>query len=174
MADDPNNTEMKASQSPGGSGNGAFDKASGFPDDFPHANRLKKAGISSLAELHEVGSLEDIEGIGPSYAKDIRAALEDLGAGRTQTSEKRPSPISGDGAPEESRQGPWTEQTIDIPDGPIEETTSYNTYPADRFTHDDVGFSDDDVVGLLRSMLLQRRFEERCRQMYQQIGRAHV
>jgi pyruvate dehydrogenase E1 component alpha subunit len=85
-----------------------------------------------------------------------------------QTSEKRPSPISGDGAPDDgTRQGPWTEQTIDIPDGPIEETTSYDTYPADRFDHDALGFGDDDVVEMLKNMLLQRRFEERCRQMYQ-------
>ena len=77
-------------------------------------------------------------------------------------------PISGDGAPDdETRQGPWTEQTIEIPDGPIEETISYSTYPADRFEHGELGFEDDDVVEMLENMLLQRRFEERCRQMYQ-------
>jgi len=88
-----------------------------------------------------------------------------------ETSEKRPSSLSGDGAPDDSdeaRQGPWTEQTIEIPDGPIQETISYDTYPSDRYTHDDLGFGDADVVEMLRNMLLQRRFEERCRQMYQQ------
>jgi len=90
---------------------------------------------------------------------------------QTQTSEERPSPLSGDGAPEdadEARQGPWTEQTIEIPEGPVQETISYETYPSDRYTHDELGFGDADVVEMLRNMLLQRRFEERCRQMYQQ------
>ncbi|PEN14629.1 pyruvate dehydrogenase (acetyl-transferring) E1 component subunit alpha [Longibacter salinarum] len=64
-------------------------------------------------------------------------------------------------------QGPWTKQSIDIPEGPIKETVEYETYPASRFTHDDLGLSDDDLMPMLRNMLLQRRFEERCRQMYQ-------
>ena len=63
---------------------------------------------------------------------------------------------------------PWTRQSIDIPAEPIQETLSYDTYPADAFEHDALGFSDDDVLDILRTMLLQRRFEMRCRQMYQQ------
>jgi pyruvate dehydrogenase E1 component alpha subunit len=86
---------------------------------------------------------------------------------------------SGDGAADEEAvtesaadeatepEGPWTRQSINIPDGPITETVEYNTYPADRFSHDDLDLADDDLMPMLRNMLLQRRFEERCRQMYQ-------
>jgi pyruvate dehydrogenase E1 component alpha subunit len=62
---------------------------------------------------------------------------------------------------------PWTRQSINIPDGPITETIEYRTYPADRFTHEELSLGDDDLMPMLRNMLLQRRFEERCRQMYQ-------
>ena len=44
--------------------------------------------------------------------------------------------------------------------------TDFRTYQADAFTHEDVGLSDDDVREMYRSMLLQRRFEERSAQMY--------
>jgi pyruvate dehydrogenase E1 component alpha subunit len=84
------------------------------------------------------------------------------------TTEKRPSPLSGDGSSEEPIEGPWTHQSIDIPKGPIEETVSFDTYPADEYGHEELGFDDEDVLDLLHSMLLQRRFENRCRQMYQQ------
>ncbi len=83
------------------------------------------------------------------------------------TTEKRPSPLSGDGT-SEAAEGPWTNQPIDIPEGPIEETVSFDTYPADEYDHEECGFEDEEVEDLLRSMLLQRRFENRCRQMYQQ------
>ena len=63
---------------------------------------------------------------------------------------------------------PWTRQSINIPDGPITETIEYQTYPANRFTHEELDLGDDDLMPMLRNMLLQRRFEERCRQMYQQ------
>ena len=82
------------------------------------------------------------------------------------TTESAPESAS-DGASEEVHR-PWTRQPIDIPEGPIEETISYDTYPADTHTHEALGLSDDDVVEMLRNMLLQRRFEMRCRQMYQQ------
>ena len=61
---------------------------------------------------------------------------------------------------------PWTTQSVDIPESDSE-THEFKTYPADTFTHDEVDLSDDDVVEMYRNMLLQRRFEERCRQMYQ-------
>jgi pyruvate dehydrogenase E1 component alpha subunit len=164
MADD-------SSASPSSSGlNGSFDEVSGFPDDFPHASRLKKAGVDSLSDLRDIDALEDLSGIGPTYAEEIAEALERLdvnAAGDAATTEKRPSPLSGDGAAEEAPEGPWTQQSIDIPEGPIEETLSFDTYPADTYTHDDLGMADEEVVELLRSMLLQRRFENRCRQMYQ-------
>jgi len=61
---------------------------------------------------------------------------------------------------------PWTTQSIDIPDS-SSETYEFQTYPVGAFTHDDLDLSDDEVVDMYRSMMLQRRFEERCRQMYQ-------
>lgn len=99
--------------------------------------------------------------------QDEKASTDGVSEG-TVTTEKRPSPLSGDGASEESIQGPWTQQSIDIPEGPIEETVSFDTYPADTFDHEELGFEDEEVLELLHSMLLQRRFENRCRQMYQQ------
>jgi pyruvate dehydrogenase E1 component alpha subunit len=101
---------------------------------------------------------------GASAPGTDRASAEDASDVAT---EKRPSPLSGDGAARDA-QGPATHQSINIPEGPIEETISFDTYPADTFAHDELGFEDEQVWDMLRSMLVQRRFEERCRQMYQQ------
>ena len=148
--------------------NGSLDDASSLPEDFPHASRLRDAGVTSLAGLRQIESLEELSGIGPAYAEEIRRALaEHTEGGQAATTEKQPSPLSGDGAAAEA-EGPWTNQSIDIPEGPLEETVSYDTYPANRYDHASLGFADEDVEGLLRDMLLQRRFENRCRQMYQQ------
>ncbi len=43
---------------------------------------------------------------------------------------------------------------------------SFNVYPAGRYGHEDCGLTVDDVLGMYRNMLLQRRFEERAAQMY--------
>jgi Pyruvate/2-oxoglutarate dehydrogenase complex, dehydrogenase (E1) component, eukaryotic type, alpha subunit len=149
--------------------NGSVNGGSGLPEDFPHASRLEQAGVTSLAGLREVESLEELTGIGPSYAEDIQKALDefaDAGSGNdTATTEKRPSPLSDNGASEASDAA--THQSIDIPAGPVEETVSFDTYPADTYEHDALGFENEDVIDLLRNMLLQRRFENRCRQMYQ-------
>jgi len=163
MADD-----TSAHTSSSGS-NGSYDEGSGLPEDFPHASRLKQAGVTSLAHLREVESLEQLTGIGPSYAEDIQKALDrfaDTGAASDAvTTEKRASPLSGNGTSEASDAS--THQSIDIPAGPVEETVSFDTYPADTYEHGALGFEDEDVLDLLRNMLLQRRFENRCRQMYQ-------
>lgn len=74
---------------------------------------------------------------------------------------------SGDGAANDAPKGPWTEQSIIIPDDPITEEYSFNTYPADAYTHEDVDADPDELLEMFRSMTLQRRFEERCRQQYQ-------
>ncbi len=83
------------------------------------------------------------------------------------TTDQQPDSLSGNGTSDEPVEGPWTQQSIDIPDGPLEETLSFETYPADQVEHDELDIDDDEVTDLLRSMLLQRRFENRCRQMYQ-------
>ena len=56
----------------------SFDEQDGFPEHFPRASRLENAGVTSLAELREIDDFETIEGIGPSYADDIRAGLEEF------------------------------------------------------------------------------------------------
>jgi pyruvate dehydrogenase E1 component alpha subunit len=62
---------------------------------------------------------------------------------------------------------PWTLQPIDVPDGGVEETVRFATYAADTVTHEDLDLTEDDLLDMYHNMLLQRRFEERCRQMYQ-------
>ena len=162
MADDSSASDSTAGL------NGRSDDAPDFPEGFPHASRLKEAGITSIERLREVDSLEELSGIGPAYAEDITKALDQLeGEGDAATTEKRSSPLSENGESDED-ESPATRQSIDIPEGPIEETITFDTYPADSYQHDELGFADEDVIGLLENMLLQRRFENRCRQMYQQ------
>ena len=48
----------------------------------------------------------------------------------------------------------------------LELNVTFDTYPAGKFTHKDLGLSIDDVLSMYRNMLLQRRFEERAAQMY--------
>ena len=48
----------------------------------------------------------------------------------------------------------------------IEVTLSFQYYPGGRFLHTDLGLSVQDMRDMYRSMLLQRRFEERSAQMY--------
>ncbi|MFO8232263.1 MAG: 30S ribosomal protein S1 [Longimonas sp.] len=50
----------------------------GFPDGFPHAGRLESAGVTSLDELRSHDDFEAIDGIGSSYAEDLRNALDAL------------------------------------------------------------------------------------------------
>jgi len=79
----------------------------------------------------------------------------------------RDEATSGDGAADDAPKGPWTEQPIVIPSDPITEEYTFNTYPADAYTHEDVDADPDELLEMFRSMTLQRRFEERCRQQYQ-------
>ncbi len=48
----------------------------------------------------------------------------------------------------------------------LSSTVSFNAYRGGRYTHVDLGFSREEVLEMYRSMLLQRRFEERSAQMY--------
>ena len=54
----------------------------------------------------------------------------------------------------------------DFPEEPIDLDQTFNVYPAGRFGHEELDLSADDVLSMYRSMLLQRRFEERAAQMY--------
>jgi predicted flap endonuclease-1-like 5' DNA nuclease len=54
------------------------EKASTFPDGFPHADLLTKAGFELEAvRLLSDEDLTNIEGIGPKSAEAVRAALEE-------------------------------------------------------------------------------------------------
>jgi small subunit ribosomal protein S1 len=79
-AEDAEGAEGAEDAQGGAAKTGGFDEASGFPDGFPRVSRLENAGISSVAELREIDDFETIEGIGPSYAEDIREALDALNA----------------------------------------------------------------------------------------------
>ncbi len=56
-------------------------------------------------------------------------------------------------------------QVVDIPEH-LELEVTFRTYPAGKYTHDELGLSKEQVVDMYRNMLLQRRFEERAAQMY--------
>ena len=79
------------------------------------------------------------------------------------TAEEEPrADVEGDG---QSGEVPQTE-AVSVPEA-ISEELSFETYRADVYSHDELGLSDEDVRAMYRNMMLQRRFEERCRQMYQ-------
>lgn len=45
-------------------------------------------------------------------------------------------------------------------------SATFDTYPAGKYGHKELGLTEDQVIGMYRNMLLQRRFEERAAQMY--------
>jgi phage terminase Nu1 subunit (DNA packaging protein) len=49
----------------------------GLPEDLPARKQLEAAGIKDLADLLEVPSLTNLQGIGPKRASQIRAWMED-------------------------------------------------------------------------------------------------
>ena len=108
------------------------------------------------------------EVVDESNAPDAPAAdasAEDAAADEAAADEAGAN--NADAADTEAPKGPWTEQSILIPEDAITEEYTFATYPADAYTHDDVGADADELIEMFRSMTLQRRFEERCRQQYQ-------
>jgi len=93
-----------------------------------------------------------------------------------------PEAASGDGAPAAATPAPPdTQAAPEAPSGaaPVPDdapatvpteavtiTATFQTYPAGRFSHEELGLSPEQLVGMYRNMLLQRRFEERAAQMY--------
>ena len=57
-------------------------------------------------------------------------------------------------------------QSETFPEEALKLERTFESYPAGKFTHKDVGLSADQVMAMYRNMLLQRRFEERAAQMY--------
>ncbi len=55
---------------------------------------------------------------------------------------------------------------------PVDISVSFPGYPAGSYNHRDLGLTDETVLGIYHTMLLQRRFEQRANQMYgkQKIG----
>ncbi len=54
----------------------------------------------------------------------------------------------------------------EFPDGVEKDEITFKHYTRAENDHKDLGLSDDDLVGMYRSMMLQRRFEERAAQAY--------
>ncbi len=85
-----------------------------------------------------------------------------------------PEATSGDGAsatpapPEEATASPAPPEPpqATVPAEAVTVTTTFQTYPAGRYTHEDLGLSPEQLIAMYRNMLLQRRFEERAAQMY--------
>lgn len=57
------------------------------------------------------------------------------------------------------------EQENVVPDT-LSFSAEFDTYPAGKYGHKDLGLTEDQVIAMYRNMLLQRRFEERAAQMY--------
>jgi hypothetical protein len=51
------------------------DSSEALPKGFPHVERLREAGVTTVAQLKKRDDLTEIDGIGRSRAEDIRAAL---------------------------------------------------------------------------------------------------
>ncbi|MCA0267634.1 MAG: pyruvate dehydrogenase (acetyl-transferring) E1 component subunit alpha [Bacteroidetes bacterium] len=92
-------------------------------------------------------------------AKPRRAAASDV----TGDASASPAEVGGDGASGVAPEGV-------LPDAVREEqiviTKTVASYPADVYSHTELGLSKDDLLAMYRSMLLQRRFEERAAQAY--------
>ena len=98
-------------------------------------------------------------------ASETKKKNQDAEATRAEaaTAEEQPrADVEGDG---QSGEAPRA-QAVEVPET-ITYELSFETYPADVYGHDELGLTDEDVRAMYRNMLLQRRFEERCRQMYQ-------
>lgn len=54
---------------------------------------------------------------------------------------------------------------VQVPES-LDIDTSFQTYNAGEYTHEDLGLTEDQITAMYRNMLLQRRFEERAAQMY--------
>ncbi|MEX0747352.1 MAG: pyruvate dehydrogenase (acetyl-transferring) E1 component subunit alpha [Rhodothermales bacterium] len=79
---------------------------------------------------------------------------------------KKPEKAAGNGAEQAvEEKGRANGQPVELP-ATLGLDVSFQTYQADSYTHEDLGFSEDQVRAMYRNMLLQRRFEERAAQMY--------
>jgi small subunit ribosomal protein S1 len=77
-AADEEDTEQASGDEAEASASDAFDETAGFPENFPRVSRLQNAGVASLAELRDVETLTDLDGIGSSYADEIEDALAEF------------------------------------------------------------------------------------------------
>ncbi len=86
----------------------------------------------------------------------------------SESDKKKPTKgkhVKGNGADTVEPKAPTNGQPVEIPES-LDVETSFESYPADEYRHDELGLSDDAVRDMYRNMLLQRRFEERAAQMY--------
>lgn len=70
-------SQDKAPQGPG-TGEGGDVDPDAIPSDFPGAEALAKAGITTFSALDDVEDLTSIDGIGETTARKIEAALDAL------------------------------------------------------------------------------------------------
>ena len=92
-----------------------------------------------------------------------------------ETKNKKKAPkgqtAAGDGSTGTSAPGGETPKSranghpVQVPDT-LEVESTFETYNAGDYTHEDLGLSEEQVGEMYRNMLLQRRFEERAAQMY--------
>ena len=64
-----------------------------------------------------------------------------------------------------AKAAPANEPNNVVPDS-LSFSAEFDTYPAGKYGHPELGLSEDQVLAMYRNMLLQRRFEERAAQMY--------
>ncbi len=97
---------------------------------------------------------------------DQDAAVDDTAVDDAKASEATDDADKAEADEEQAPEAPPVEP-IAVPAEAIRMEVDFRTYPADTFSHEHLDLGQDDLLDMLRVMLLQRRFEERCRQMYQ-------
>ena len=137
------------------------------------ASQTKKKDQKKDAEVTEEEATEEAAADAAENGKskngeaDERQAEEDAAAEEATTSDVTSTDEENAEAPEDVGTAEEEAPPIEVPDEAIRLEVDFETYPAGAFTHEDLDLSGDDVQAMYRSMLLQRRFEERCRQQYQ-------
>ncbi|PSQ78537.1 MAG: pyruvate dehydrogenase (acetyl-transferring) E1 component subunit alpha [Bacteroidetes bacterium QH_8_67_23] len=100
---------------------------------------------------------------GDANAEEAEAAADDV---EDKASDEREA--AGEGEDDDVPAPEEVKAASEVPGEPVTQELEFPTYPAESFTHDELGFEEDEVLAMYQNMLLQRRFEERCRQQYQQ------
>ena len=117
----------------------------------------KKATDEEKSEEQTEASSEDDASKNNGQAQDADEEASDEEASEEEEGDEKDTP-----APEDVK------EASEVPDEAVHLEREFQTYPAGMADHEELDLSEEQVVEMYRSMLLQRRFEERCRQQYQQ------